>query len=64
MVSGQENANLVSEISHEPFTTKTGVNSGFHKTTENIFRYFLSQSSYTGGKKEKLSCNRMADPTT
>ena len=63
MVSGQENVNLVSEIFHEHFKNKAGVNSGFHKATENMFRYFLSQSSYAGGKKEKLSCNRKADPT-
>jgi hypothetical protein len=47
----------------ENVTTKAGVNSGFHKATENMFHNFLSQSSYAVGKKEKLSSNRMADPT-
>ena len=62
MVSGQEKVNLVCEIFRENVKTKAGLNSGFHKATENMFRYFLSQSSYAGGKKEKLSCNSMADP--
>jgi len=45
----------------ENFTTKASVNSGSHKATENMFPYFLRQSSHAGSKKEKLSRNRMAD---
>lgn len=56
MVSGQENVNLVYETLHENFTTKADINSGFREAIENTFLYFLSQSSYAGGKKEKLSC--------